>query len=255
MRRLRFEGTRQRLRTGAGFWLWLDPNDLVGRHVYYTGRALSHDVVEVLQRFMKPGDRILDIGANVGYVSCALLKHDETCRVVSVEPQPAVFELLRENLRCFGDRGEAVQAAISDHSGVGVLELSNNSGRSHLVARDESTQSARTVQVSLFTAPQLLERIGLRTVNLIKIDVEGHEEAVLRSLAPVLSVHRPRAVVFEHYGDPTTAGSPIKKIFDSIDYRILAVRRGLFRWRLMDAAAVLRSGRRVRDFVGVPNQQ
>ncbi len=48
------------------------PNDHIGRHIYLSG-AFDRTIVEMLLRYARPEDRILDIGANIGYISCAML--------------------------------------------------------------------------------------------------------------------------------------------------------------------------------------
>ena len=48
------------------------PNDHIGRHLYLTGQ-FDRTIVEVLLHFSRENDHVLDIGANIGYVSCALL--------------------------------------------------------------------------------------------------------------------------------------------------------------------------------------
>ena len=65
----------------------------------------------------------------------------------------------------------------------------------------------------MITGPELMERSGLDRLDLVKIDVEGHEEPVLRSLQPILARWRPRAVVFEHDGNPDEPGSAVGSVF------------------------------------------
>ncbi len=251
VRAIKFPEARLRVRTRAGFDLTVMPNDFIGRYVYYTGRALSHDVAEVLLSLARPGDRILDVGANVGYISCALLHGCEGCRVAAVEPQPECFALLSENLAPFGGRGVAVRAAVSDHEGVGTMEVANNLGKSHLVASAEEVPEERRLEVQLLTGKAVMAASGLDRLDLVKIDVEGHEESVLKSLEPVFREHPPRAVVFEHFGDPTAEGSVINEMFRRLGYDLMAIRRGWFGWRLVPAASYLRQGGKVRDYVAV----
>ena len=84
----------------------------------------------------------------------------------------------------------------------------------------------------MITGPELMERSGLDRLDLVKIDVEGHEEPVLRSLQPILARWRPRAVVFEHDGNPDEPGSAVGSVFRDLDYRVLGIRKRLTRYEL-----------------------
>src|SRR2546423_1631170 len=76
MGRLKLEEQRRGWKCGGGrgrgYMMRVMPNDHIGRHLYLTGR-FDDAIVAVLRSFCTGGDeRILDIGANVGSVSCAL---------------------------------------------------------------------------------------------------------------------------------------------------------------------------------------
>ncbi|MDX1565606.1 MAG: FkbM family methyltransferase, partial [Phycisphaeraceae bacterium] len=135
LRRLRFAEQTMRVRASGGMRLRIFPNDHIGRHIYLSG-GFDHTIVELMLRYCRPGDRILDIGANIGYVSCQLLHRVPDCRLVAVEPQPGCYELLAQNLASVGrGRGQAVCAALSGRSGKGRLRIhETNNGRSHLLA-------------------------------------------------------------------------------------------------------------------------
>jgi FkbM family methyltransferase len=140
------------------------PNDHIGRHLYLTGQ-FDRTIVEVLLQFAVPDARVLDIGGNCGYVACALLHALPQCRVVSVEPQKQVHALLATNLQQVGgERGSAIQAAVSDVSGVGaMLHDPENSGASRL-SRDAPESEAAALAsgpAEMITGPELMERSGL----------------------------------------------------------------------------------------------
>jgi len=60
-----------------------------------------------------------------------------------------------------------------------------------------------------------MQNCKLDRVDLIKIDVEGHEEQVLASLAPVINEHRPRVIVFEHFNDLHNSNVFIRRFMDN----------------------------------------
>jgi FkbM family methyltransferase len=172
--------------------------DHVGRAVAQWGRY-EREELELLMRALAgrlvPGGVCLDIGANVG--NHALFFADHFDEVLAFEPHPRTFALLqfnaqlKPNVRCF-------DIGLSDRAGVAQLSVpAGNAGMATLHG-DAGVHGAATVA----TAPCRLERaddlpaLQGRHVALMKVDVEGHEAAVLRGARALLARDRP-VVVFE----------------------------------------------------------
>jgi FkbM family methyltransferase len=245
LRRLAFPENVLEVTTADGFSMRVMPNDLIGRHIFLTGR-FDRCVVEALVSHARQGAVLWDIGANVGYVSCAFLRRVPGSRVVAVEPLRDVAELLRENVRHVGgDRATVVSAAVSDHPGeAAFVRTPGNLGKSHVAVGGEGDR------VRLVTPSELLGMSGGR-VDLVKIDVEGHELAVLNGLAPVLRSARPAAVVFEHHTSGTVDPA-IERIFSDSGYEILCIYRRWNGWKLAPANVSVPGFSPSSDFVSVP---
>lgn len=245
--RMRFSESILEVPTTDGFAIKVFPNDLIGRQLYLTGQ-FDRTIVEVLVNHSRPGDCILDIGANIGYVSCALVAAVADSQLVAVEPQENCFELLRDNLaRLSGGRGKALKLAVSDRCGMASLELrSGNFGATRIGAVDSNGG------VQVVTGTVLMEMTGLPRLDLVKIDVEGHEDAVITSLAPVIEQYRPRAIVFEHFGGFADASNNIRKTLEQLKYSIWGVKKNLLSWRLISLAQMLETEWWASDYVALP---
>ena len=150
-----------------------------------------------------PADGIfLDIGANAGMFSlfaASLLRPGG--RVICVEPQPDIFRRLQfnmlraNNLRSEGIGVTLVPAALGSEAGEADLTIPDEHGQATL----RSGLGGRTVKVPVMTLHDLLVRESLSRVDVMKIDVEGFEDAVLE---PFFRTARrdlwPRAVLMEH---------------------------------------------------------
>lgn len=253
--RLSFPERTIRVRAADGFEMVVNPNDHVGRHLLLTGR-FDHTVVRVLREFSRPGDRVWDIGANVGYVSCCMLALVPGSVVVAVEPQPELVELLTGNLAGFGaGRATVVAAAISGATGSATMQTNTaNSGAGKLVERP--SPGAGTLQVPTISGEDFARRYRTEPVNLVKIDVEGHERTVLESLAAALEADRPRAIVFECHDLMADPGShPVHALLRGIGYEVSAVQKRLNSHRLVPLERM--RGERVRsaDFVATPRSR
>jgi FkbM family methyltransferase len=253
MGKLKFAEQTLQAQCRGGYVMDILPNDHIGRHLYLTG-GFDPSIVKILRSFCTRGDeRILDIGANVGSVSCALLHALPNCRIAAVEPQPAIYGLLEKNLsRVGGERARAVNVAVGDHEADGTMVLvDGNSGCSHVVDGSDATSNTAQIQIKLISGERLLEVSGLDRVDLIKIDVEGFEETVLRALTGTIERQKPRAVVFEHHGDLGDPRSAIRQIFDRCGYQLFGIKKSLMTTELLPIEHFASRGIRPNDYVAV----
>jgi FkbM family methyltransferase len=211
-----------KITTTDGFAMTVNPNELIGRHLYLTGE-FDRSIVELLYDFAEPGDTLLDIGANIGYVSCCFLKLVPGSEVVAVEPQREVLDLLALNLAPFG-RNRIYPYAISDRDGLGQFAVSpENSGGGRLVA----SAGDQTFSIELRSADSLVRDTSLTKVDVVKIDAEGAEADIVRSCLPHFDRMHPRCVLFEDNSRQMQVGGALRIMFESLNYRVFGVRKSL----------------------------
>lgn len=143
------------------------------------------------------GGTLIDVGANVGSVS--LLMADTIENAVLFEPNPVAAARARENLALNQLDFKVYELALSDtngeirfecHGAVDVL--------AHVAVSAPSDQTTRVFQCITFD--EFLRQHGDPDfpVSLVKIDVEGHENSVLRGMRQFLAEKRPPLVMFEY---------------------------------------------------------
>ena len=224
--RLTFENEIETVRTTDGFAIKVFPNDLIGRHIYLTGE-FDRTTVEVLTRLSRPDDVLLDIGANIGYVSGCFLQNVPRSKVIAVEPQPLIVDLLESNLKQFGDkRYKIFPVGISDADSSGWLEICDFNRGASKVVKDKNKH---TVEIQLWSAKRLFASLQGEKIDLVKIDVEGHEETVLKASQEDLNRLRPRAIFFEDHAQSAAPDGPIGSIYRSIGYQVFGVKKRLTR--------------------------
>lgn len=185
---------RRVVRTKYGFSMNLDLTDWIPQRVYLTGEFESTSS-KLMAAILKPGDIVVDVGANNGYFSllCARLVGPHG-HVFAVEPNPEIRQELEQNLRLNTFTNvEVLPVALSREEGVAELFLgpARNTGLSSLRPLKGAT---RTLQVR--TAP--LDRLipdRLASIALVKIDVEGAEIGVLRGMERCLEVGAPPVII------------------------------------------------------------
>ena len=123
---------------------------------------------------MRPGDGVWDIGAHKGYVSLALARAvGDEGRVVAFEPSTTNLWFLRKHIAWNAvSNVRVLPLAVSDRDGEGAF---GGPGSSITFALDQGSERVRVA-----TLESLREEEELSPPNLIKIDVEGAEGAVLR---------------------------------------------------------------------------
>ena len=214
---LTFENEVETVRTTDGFAIKVFPNDLIGRHIYLTGE-FDRSTVEVLVKLSKPDDVLLDIGANIGYVSGCFLQ-----KCTSVEGDcrraPAANRGSSEsNLKQFGDkRYKIFPVGISNANSSGWLEICDFNRGASKVVKD---RNKHTVEIQLWSAKRLFASLQGEKIDLVKIDVEGHEETVLKASQEDLNRLRPRAIFFEDHAAIGGARWANWSIYRSIGYQV-----------------------------------
>lgn len=218
-------GKGERLaQTSDGFAINVLADDLIGRHILMSGK-FDRSIVQVLLDQAKPGDMLLDIGANVGYVSGCFLAKVKDSRAICVDPQPGISDLLVKNMAQFGDRASVHQVALSDKAGELRFHIDqDNKGASRIASDGE-------IVVPAIDAADLLK--PLTKLDLIKIDVEGHELPVFRAIVGELKRLRPRAILFEDQARGAAPKGAIGSLLGLAGYKIYGINKRLLSTNLV----------------------
>ncbi len=140
---------------------------------------------------LPPGGTFVDIGANIGAMTVYALLSGHFATALAVEPDPTNFALLQKNIAHNGleDRVQLINCALSDTSGQAKLFRDKHNLGAHSLEENfaKSPGTALDVDVVSFDALLTQTTTSADTIGLIKIDVEGHERAVLRGMANALS--------------------------------------------------------------------
>lgn len=145
-------------------------------------------LLSVARAAVRPGARVLDLGAHIGGFACAMAARG--CRVLAVEASPRNVALLDASRRHNDFRDLHVeQAAVGDHEGEIRFQANGPWGQ---VAAGEGG-----VRVPMTTVDAILERHGWSEVDFVKLDVEGYEVRALRGGARLLSGADAPPVFFE----------------------------------------------------------
>jgi len=182
---------RIRLRSGPRLELRPAPyGDLFGAHEIFVRDVYRCPYPEVLSSV----HNIVDVGANIG-LSCIYWAHNyKDAKILAFEPHPRHVQILKRNaqLNHLEDRLTLIEAAAGQEPGEAVL--SDASLCSSLISPNDEKSGIRVPIVDLF---KILEN---RTIDLLKIDIEGYEYAILQDKR--LSSLSAAVVVMEWHNTP-----------------------------------------------------
>jgi FkbM family methyltransferase len=175
---------REKIETSKGKF-WIDPGSDLGFQLL-TKRTYEPNMLTTLEKYLKPGDIFVDLGANEGYfsiIASQLVGHKGS--VFSIEPQKRLQSVITKNIELNNCTNiTVITALISDKMGKRELYLtpSLNTGASSLYCPTKYPLSKEEVQT--VTLNQVFQEHHINKCNLIKIDIEGGEyEAILGSIA------------------------------------------------------------------------
>lgn len=183
----------------GGYSFHCDLRDSISRDVCFTGRYEPQETA-LVKSILRPGMTFVDVGANWGYFTLfAASLVGPRGQVLSLEPDPRLFPILKENvIRAGLDQVTALQVAAANAPGTlslaGYDEAGDNFGLSRIVA--DSTQQ-RTFQVSADSLDHLLDDHQIDSVDLMKMDIEGAEVFAIDGLAQSLASGRIKRLLLE----------------------------------------------------------
>jgi len=222
--------------------------ELMSNSLWYKG---IYDITssETIWRLLDEGESALDIGANIGYMTSLMAARvGERGKVLAFEPHAGLFVELESNCKHWaGTSGvgkvEAKNVALSDRQGVARLQLPPDWEMNRGVASVVSSELVAGVSLSQSVNLERLDHLlpDMAQVGLAKLDVEGHEAAVLQGAENLLERRAIRDIVFEDIeGYPSAA----MKLLESHAYSLFSLAKSFYAPRL---CGVDRAGVSVRN--------
>lgn len=177
-----------------------DLKDGIAREACFMGYYEPQETV-LVRHLLRPGMTFVDAGANWGYFTLlAATLVGSTGRVVSFEPHPELYPLLRWNVeRNHFTWVKTSEVAIADSDGemnlAGFTESGTNHGVSRLTEDADSHTPNFLVRTGLLEA--LLDECGVAEVDFLKMDIEGAEGLALPAMRESLARLRYKRILLE----------------------------------------------------------
>src|SRR5713226_1468898 len=224
------EGFRESPKTICGSKIYLNPDDLspVGVSIGTTG-WLNLPLTSLALNLAKPGMKVIDVGANIGYYTVLFASRVGTSGlVVSFEPEPLNCSYLRRSVDANSFRNVVVkEIAVSDRDGETLLHLSPSSE-----PQEHSTHFERqgpSINVQCTSLNSVFDSLGRARIDILKIHVSGAEMTVLEGGLDMIEKSHPTIITV--YGRVAWKETPdlLKRLSESYDFYEVVPRPWLLR--------------------------
>jgi FkbM family methyltransferase len=189
--------------------------------VYFIYKNIAErENIRIIQHYIKPGDVVVDVGANIGFYTRIF------SRLVGAKGQVHVFEpdienykLLKTNCRnCTNVKFNCL--AVGPKTGKTWLYLSNSLNVDHQTY--DSHEARPRIQIPMISLDKYLEKNT--RINFLKVDIQGFDYFALAGARRILKISKRCTIIGEYwpYGISKTGIKPEKylHLFKSLGFRI-----------------------------------
>ena len=198
-------------KTIAPHWFWRRKFGILQR------LGQSNPEMRLVRSLCDPARVSLDIGADVGGFSIAML--ESSLSVIAFEPRPSQARALAAMFDAVGAAVQVEAVALSDKPGVTAMRvLESDPGRSTIDSANALSDQDGSRVGRIEVPVRRLDDLGLGDVGFVKLDVEGHELAVLRGAAETLRRNRPTLLVEAEERHHRNSVAAITEFLSSLGY-------------------------------------
>jgi len=187
--------------------------------------AIYHNAV--YSRFFtpQPGNVVVDAGAHIGvYTLKAAKEVGNRGRVIAIEPVDENYKLLIKNIRINKHQNVTpVKMALSNFEGKARLFLKARSRSHSLVGKTWVTPIVDVTETAVTTLDKLLDRLDIKKVDILKINVEGAELNLLEGCRELLAKQRILKIVATTHPPYNREAHKISRYLKAFGYRIKVV--------------------------------
>lgn len=175
-------------------WVSLRLRSWVDWNIYCLGIYEAY-LTRYFLKMLQPDSIVLDVGAYVGQYTLLAAKYAPQGRIVAVEAHPESFRRLEHNTRRNNlPNVERLNLAAGAEIGHMAFALSADSFTSSLLPADILSETP-TMQVDVVPLDEIVYRLRLPGVDVVKVDVEGAEGQVLSGAQALLRQHKPALII------------------------------------------------------------
>ena len=187
--------TRSLYRLPAGYDLWLNDTGYIDKQIIANG-VFEPATTRAINRFVKEGDVVLDVGANIGYYTVLLSRLvGKNGKVIAFEPTSHFGDVLRKNIAANKlENVEVVNSGLSNKAHDMRIDIGPSSATLHSPKGFDEVVGHENILLT--TLDEYVKKNMLDRVDFIKVDIDGHEPSFFEGAWEALAKFAP-TVIFE----------------------------------------------------------
>ncbi len=176
-------------------------------------RIVSQEMVDFFKKFIKKGDMVIDIGANIGDTTVPMaLAAGNSGIALGFDPNPYVYKILEKNASLNKEKQNIIPLlyAISEHDEEFYYISSEASFANGGISPTVNSIHGKFVYPGKIKGVNLLAFLeksypqNLKNFSFIKIDTEGYDKEIIKSIPGLIEKYKP-TIVAESFGKSTPA--------------------------------------------------
>jgi FkbM family methyltransferase len=198
-------------------------------HPYEQPKSITREMVNFFRLYVKSGGLAIDIGAHTGDTTVPMaVAAGPSGTVLALEPNPHVFSILQKNAGLNKDKTNIIPLcfAATDHDGEFEFNYSDASfcnGGFFQSLKNQKHGHKYILKVTGKDLEAFLKReYGkmLPALSLIKIDAEGYDKEIIKSLKPLLQAYKPNIISECNKNLTPEERAELFEVLDSLGYTI-----------------------------------
>ena len=175
----------------AGLWYELDVSRLIDHSIFFY--KLNEPTWDVLFRYIKEDSYVIDVGANIGFLSMQFASRCSKGKVFSFEPDAQNFENLKRNIELnnFDNVSIYKNALGATAETVTLYKIFENNPGANRILFTKPDVPHQQERIDVLVLDKIAGDFNIPRVDVMKIDVEGFEIFVLQGATQMISKWRP----------------------------------------------------------------
>lgn len=196
---------------------WMHPLEL--------DKVFTEDLIDNYKKIISPNSTVIDIGAHTGDTSVVYsLATGEKGTVIAFEPNPYVFDILKENsILCNRGKIIPINMGVVNSPDKSIVELTFyygdknfcNGGHAEPLKLNENTGLPFPLKINCVDLQSWIKEnnINVYDISFVKIDTEGYDKEILKGMKNIFNIHKP-IIQFEKF--PILPKSELIELYDTI---------------------------------------
>jgi len=222
----------------------LEKVKIFGKYVFYylpddkyVGQRIALEKYEpyetdLIQRQVKNGDVVVDVGANIGYYTVLLAQKAK--KVYAFEPDSINFEILEKNIKTNNLKNVvAIKAAVGSREGkLKLYKSKENFGDHKLYGEEKEKEEVKIIKLDDFIK---------EPIDLIKIDTQGWEPEVIEGAKKIIEKDKP--IIFMEYSpasykEAKLDGNKMMEFLKNIYKKMFWIDEWLYIYKVLDKSKI-----------------